>query len=39
MTILLTLRTAPVFEIAIKSDPSPTNLAKTVVAEIVVKNP
>ena len=37
--LLLTLNTAPVFGIAVNEDPSPTNLAKIVVAEMVVKNP
>ena len=39
ITLLLTVKTAPVFGIAVNKDPSPTNLAKIVPAEIVEKNP
>ena len=38
-TVLLTVRTAPVFGISVNEDPSPINLANTVTAEIVEKNP
>jgi hypothetical protein len=38
-TVLLIVSTAPVFGIAVSEDPSPTNLAKMVPAEIVEKNP
>ena len=39
ITLLLTVKTAPVFGIAVNKDPSPANLAKIVPAEIVEKNP
>ena len=37
--LLLSVKTAPVFGIAVNKDPSPTNLEKIVPAEIVEKNP
>ena len=37
--LLLIVKTAPVFGIAVSKDPSPTNFAKIVPAEIVEKNP
>ena len=38
-TVLLNVRTAPVFEIFVMSCPSPTNFPYTVPVEIVEKNP
>ena len=39
LRLLLRVKTAPVFGIAVNKDPSPANLAKIVPAEIVEKNP
>ena len=39
LRLLLTVKTAPVLGIAVKSDASPANLPKIVPAEIVEKKP
>ena len=39
VTLLLIVKTAPLFGIAVRSDASPTCLPKIVPAEIVEKNP
>ena len=39
VTLLLTVRTAPLFGIAVRSEASPTCFPKIVPADIVEKNP